>query len=330
VVGIIVFIAVAYVVVKFRQRPGHDDVPRQIHGAPKLEVTWTIIPALILAVVAVPTIKTVFDLAKEPENSLEINVVGQQWWWEFQYPGQAGPNGPIVTANEMVIPAGVRVKLSMTSRDVIHSFWIPRLNGKRDVVPGRIQSWWLEADEPGEFLGQCTEFCGLSHANMRMRVVALSPPDFQRWVTNQELPAAPAPAGAAEAGQTVFAGQCARCHTINGLKDANGQLLVSQADQQLVSGAAPNLTHLMSRTIFASGVLPLKLPNCTGDVGPSVTGTPTNCLNTVQLSQWLRNAPGVIPMAVIPNSQGLIQGMPNLNLSEQQISDLVAYLSTLK
>jgi cytochrome c oxidase subunit 2 len=333
VVGLAVFVVAAYIMIRFRHRKGHEDeVPRQIHGAPRLEVMWTIAPAVLLAFVAVFTVRTLFDLAKSPSNPLRVTVIGQQWWWEFQYPDLKDASGqPIVTADEMVIPAGKNVELAITSRDVIHSFWIPRLNGKRDAVPGRVHPLTMEADQPGEFYGQCTEFCGLSHANMRMRVVALTDSDFATWVENQHKPAADATQEVAAAGQTVFKSQCVRCHTINGLKDATtGQALVSQADQQLVAGAAPNLTHLMSRTTFAGAVFDLKRPGCTGDLQGLPTGTPVNCLNSNQLSAWLRNAPGVLPMFVQPNAEGKYRGMPNLGLSETQIAQLVAYLATLK
>jgi len=232
----------------------------------------------------------------------------------------------------MVIPAGKAVALDITSRDVIHSFWIPALNGKRDAVPGRIQPLNMEADAPGEFYGQCTEFCGLAHAKMRMRVVSLSQADYDAWVANQLKPAADAPAANTEAvaGETLFKSQCARCHTINGLTDANGQPIVSQANEQLVSGAAPNLTHLMSRTVFAGATYDLKRPNCTGDLQGLPTGTPVECLNAVTLSAWLRNPPALVPMDAVQNANGQYRGMPNLGLSESQIAQLVAYLATLK
>ncbi len=137
---------------------------------------------------------------------------------------------------------------------MIHSFWIPNLNGKKDAVPGRVAAAHLEADEPRRVLGQCTEFCGLSHANMRMRVVALARADYDAWVANQVKPATDPTDPAAQAGETIFKSQCARCHTITGLTDDKGQQIVSQANTQLVSGAAPNLTHLMSRTMFAGGM----------------------------------------------------------------------------
>jgi cytochrome c oxidase subunit 2 len=334
VVGVIVLLVTLFIVLRFRRRKDHEgDVPTQIHGAPRLEVMWTIAPAVLLAFVAVFTIKTLFDLAQTPNDPLHVTVIGQQWWWEFQYPDVKDANGrPIVTANEMVIPAGKAVALDITSRDVIHSFWIPALNGKRDAVPGRIQPLNMEADAPGEFYGQCTEFCGLAHAKMRMRVVSLSQADYDAWVANQLKPAADAPAANTEAvaGETLFKSQCARCHTINGLTDANGQPIVSQANEQLVSGAAPNLTHLMSRTVFAGATYDLKRPNCTGDLQGLPTGTPVECLNAVTLSAWLRNPPALVPMDAVQNANGQYRGMPNLGLSESQIAQLVAYLATLK
>jgi cytochrome c oxidase subunit 2 len=332
VVGVLVMGVTIFIVIRFRRRKGHEDeVPKQIHGAPRLEVMWTIAPAVLLAVIAVFTIKTIFELAQTPKDPVNVTVIGQQWWWEFQYPDLKTASGlPVVTANEMVIPAGKPIALSIQSRDVIHSFWIPALNGKRDAVPGRDQPLTMEATNPGEFYGQCTEYCGLSHANMRMRVIALSEADFQAWVQNQLKPAADATDPTAQAGETVFKSQCVRCHTVTGLTDATGKPLVSQANTQLVSGAAPNLTHLMTRTVFAGATQPLLRPGCAGDLQGQVTGTPQKCVDIEALSRWLRNPPGVLPMDVTPNDQGKLRGMPNLHLSEKQIAQLVAYLSTLK
>jgi cytochrome c oxidase subunit II len=327
VVLVVVVAVVAVILVKFNGKK-RDAVPKQIHGHPKLEIMWTLAPALLLAVIAVPTIATIFSLAEKPENPVKITVIGQQWWWEYDYPGLG-----IITANEMVIPAGTPVELSITSRDVIHSFWIPRLNGKKDAVPNRVHFLKMQADEPGVYWGQCTEFCGLSHANMRMRVVALPQAEYDVWVANMQQPAVSPTDELALLGEAVFAGQCVRCHQVDGLLDVDGNPLNSQPQTQLVAGAAPNLTHLMSRETFAGGTFDLKKPGCENPSSYSAsypTGTSTECLNVPDLERWLRNAPAMKPMSVTPNDDGLIRGMPNLGLSENQIDQLVAYLATLK
>ncbi len=336
VVGLIVMAAVVYCIWKFRERPGHDSIPHQSHGNPKVEISLTALSAAILLVVAVPTVNTLFDISNRPKDTaFEVTVIGQQWWWEFQYksPGMEG----IVTATELVIPVGKKVRLSVTSRDVIHSFWIPKLNGKRDAVPNRVQPLNMEASEPGIYEGQCTEFCGLSHANMRQRVVALSEADFATWVANQLKPAVKPTAETLESkGEATFISQCARCHQVGGLVDDKGEPQNSKADEQLVSGAAPNLTHLMSRSVFAGGMFDLSLRSeaCDAKTAPKTaglpTGTPDGCLNRADLEAWLRNAPAVKPMYSIQNKDKLYRGMPNLNLSEAQIDELVAYLTTLK
>jgi cytochrome c oxidase subunit II len=336
VVGLIVIAAVAYCIWKFRERPGHDSIPHQSHGNPKVEISLTALSAAILLVVAVPTVNTLFEISNRPnDTALEVTVIGQQWWWEFQYK-TAGMEG-IVTATELVIPVGKKVRLSVTSRDVIHSFWIPKLNGKRDAVPNRVQPLNMEATTPGIYEGQCTEYCGLSHANMRQRVVALSEADFATWVANQLKPAAKPAADTLESkGEATFINNCARCHQVTGLVDDKGVPQNSKADEQLVSGAAPNLTHLMSRSVFAGGMFDLSLRSeaCNAKTAPSTaglsTGTPDGCLNRADLEAWLRNAPAVKPMYSIQNKDKLYRGMPNLNLSEAQIDELVAYLTTLK
>lgn len=343
VVGLIVVAAVVYCIVKFRERPGHDSIPHQSHGNPKVEITLTALSAAILLVVAVPTVNTLFEITNRPKDTgLEVTVVGQQWWWEFQYktPGTEG----IVTSTELVLPIKTKVRLSITSRDVIHSFWIPKLNGKRDAVPNRVQPLNMEASEPGIYEGQCTEFCGLSHANMRQRVVALTAEDFATWVANQQKAVAkPAADTLASKGESQFISQCARCHQINGLVDDKGNPQNSKADEQLVSGAAPNLTHLMSRSVFAGGKFDLMIKDgtllateCKNATAPTAAGQPTGtvnpdkCLNRPDLEAWLRNAPSVKPMYAIQNKDKLYRGMPNLNLTEAQIDELVAYLKTLK
>ena len=339
VVFVFINFGVLYVAFRFRRRAGEQDVfPEQVHGNTKLELGWTIIPALVLAGIAVGTIATLITLNAEPDNmaqDVEIRVVGQQWWWAFEY--DLGRDGTVdfVTANEMIIPTGTPVNLVMTSRDVIHSFWIPALNGKKDVAPGRVSKLWMQADKPGRFLGQCTEFCGLSHGYMRMMAVAKSPGDFDQWVAGQMTKAAIPEAGtAARRGLETFTSTCTGCHLINGVNTADctpistekqydpkantcwmGASPFTSAAQ--VSGAAPNLTHLMTRYVFVGALYELR-------------NVETGALNVNNLEGWLRNPGDYKPMAPDPtrgNTYG--RGMPNMKLTEDQIDDLVAYFSTL-
>ena len=344
IIGLIVAAAVIYSIVKFRDKG--QPIPKQSHGNPALEITLTIIPALILAVVGVFTFRTVFDLNKTSDTQMIINVTGQQWWWEYDYPtnNEYGITQPIITSGQLVIPVGTKVLLRETSRDVIHSYWIPALNGKRDAVPGRITLNRIEADEPGIYAGQCTEFCGLSHANMRMEAVALSKEDFAKWVANELKPyEAPAKNTLAKEGETVFLNQCSRCHQVNGLTREDGTAVIAAPDENVWSGAAPNLSHLMSRNTFAGAMFDLLTPECRTDVWKSeseafgakyLAGVDESCLNQTDLRGWLRNAPEVKPMyanpALLADTGGKYRGMPNLGLSESDIEKLVAYLLTLK
>jgi cytochrome c oxidase subunit 2 len=344
IIGLIVAAAVIYSIIKFRDKG--QPIPKQSHGNPALEITLTIIPALILAVVGVFTFRTVFDLNKTSDTQMIINVTGQQWWWEYDYPtnNEYGITQPIITSGQLVIPVGTKVLLRETSRDVIHSYWIPALNGKRDAVPGRITLNRIEADEPGIYAGQCTEFCGLSHANMRMEAVALSKEDFAKWVANQlKAYAAPAESTLAKEGETVFLNQCSRCHQVNGLTREDGTAVIAAPDENVWSGAAPNLSHLMSRNTFAGAMFDLLTPECRTDVWKSesatfgakyLAGVDESCLNQTDLRGWLRNAPEVKPMyanpALLADTGGKYRGMPNLGLSESDIEKLVAYLLTLK
>ncbi len=344
IIGVIVAVAVIYTMIKYRDRG--QPIPEQTHGKPALEITLTIIPALILAVVSVFTFGAIFKLAKTDDTEMIINVTGQQWWWEYDYPVQNefGITQPIITSGQLVMPVGTKVLLRETSRDVIHSYWIPALNGKRDAVPGRIHTLRLEADKPGIYAGQCTEFCGLSHANMRMEAVALSKEDFAKWVANQQAPyVAPAKDTLAKQGEEVFLNQCVRCHQVNGLTRADGTPAIAAPDENVWSGAAPNLSHLMSRNTFAGAMFDLLSKQCRDEVwnasGDAIgakylAGVDEKCLNQKDLRAWLRNAPEVKPMYANPAdlavSNGKYRGMPYLALSEDDINKLVAYLLTLK
>ncbi len=344
IVGVIVFAAIAYAVFRFKDRG--QPIPEQTHGKPVLEIGMTILPGLILAGIGIFTFQTIFDLAKTDDTEMVINVTGQQWWWEYDYPVQEkyGITDPIITSGQLVIPTGTKVLLRETSRDVIHSYWIPALNGKRDAVPGRVHYLRLEADEPGIYAGQCTEFCGLSHAVMRMEAVALDKDDFDAWVKGQlSLAASPAEGTLAKEGESVFLNQCVRCHQVNGLKKADGSPAIAAPEENVWSGAAPNLTHLMSRNTFAGASWDLLTKQCRKDVwGASseefgkkyLAGVAEECLNQTDLRRWLRNAPAMKPMYADPTkleaTGGKYRGMPNLGLSEDDIDKLVAYLATLK
>lgn len=340
IVLVVVLSVVAFVTWRFRDRG--QPVPEQTHGNPKLEIALTILPALILAGVAIPSVATLMDLNETADTECIVNVTGQQWWWEMDYPVQDGCGGvesPIITSGQMVIPTGTKVLIRGTSRDVIHSFWIPKLNGKRDMVPGRVHTLRMEADEPGIYAGQCAEFCGLSHANMRMEVVALDPDDFEAWKANQLEDYESPTDEQALAGEQAFITNCARCHQIDGLTDSNGDPVIARPDLQVYSGAAPNLTNLMTRNTFAGATWDLLTesqrevvweadPDEFGDL--YLAGVTDEFFNEVDMREWLRNAPVKKPMYTdaesLEETDGLVRGMPYLALSEDQIDDLLAYL----
>ncbi len=340
-VGVVVLSIVGFAVWKFKDRG--QPIPEQTHGKPKLEIALTILPALILVGVAIPTVGTIMALAETDDTECVVNVTGQQWWWEFDYPVQDGCGGitePIVTSGQMVIPADTNVLIRGTSRDVIHSFWIPRLNGKKDMVPGRVHTLRMQADQPGIYAGQCAEFCGLSHANMRMEVVALNDGDFETWKANQlEDYQSPEEGTLAAAGEQTYITNCARCHQIDGLTDSDGELVVSRPDLQVFSGAAPNLTNLMTRNTFAGATWDLISQDRRDEVWGAdpdefgdlyLAGVQDEWFNEVDLREWLRNSPAKKPMYTDPTrleeTDGLVRGMPYLALSEDQIDELLAYL----
>ena len=242
--GVIIFFLVEglllFVLYRFREKPDDNQLPIQRHGNTRLEIGWTIVPSLIMLAIAVPTIATIVDLSRRPEGALQVEVIGHQWWWEFRYRGADGQ--PVVVANEMSIPVGQKVEVRLTSVDVIHSFWVPNLAGKQDVVPGNVTSMWFNAKESGEYFGQCAEFCGESHAFMRFKVVARPPAEFDRWLADQARPAAPAAADVARGQQIFLNNACIGCHAIGGTA-AQGQV-------------GPNLTHFGSRTSMLANILP--------------------------------------------------------------------------
>ena len=345
IVGVIVLGAVGWAV--FRYRDKGQPMPEQTHGKPALEIALTILPALILVGVGIPTVSTIFDLAETDDTECIINVTGQQWWWEYDYPAQDGCGGisaPIVTSGQLVMPTDTNVLLRLTSRDVIHSFWIPALNGKKDTVPGRVHLLRMQADQPGIYAGQCTEFCGLSHANMKMEAVALDAADFETWKANQlEDYVAPEAGSLAALGEVTYTANCAYCHQVNGLTttgpDGTVTPVLANPDQFVVSGAAPNLTHLMTRNTFAGATWDLLTEECRARVWNAppaefgalyLEGVTPECLNQVDLREWLRNAPAKKPMyaseAQKANTGGLVRGMPALGLSETQIDQIIAYL----
>jgi len=255
-VFVVVELMLLVAIVRFRHREGRA-APRPTHGHTLMEIGWTLAPAVILVFVAVPTVRTIFATAGEaPADALKVDVIGHQWWWEFRYQ-ELG----LVTANELHVPLGRVVQLSITSVDVIHSFWAPPLGGKRDAIPGHVTRIAFRPDSVGDYSGQCAEFCGVSHANMRLRVIVDSDSGFGRWATVQLAgPAAPAPRTLAERGKAVFArSACIGCHTIQGVSPG-------------VIG--PNLTHVGSRATIASGLFPN---------------------DSAHLASWIADAPALKP-----------------------------------
>jgi len=263
--GIFAVVAVVLVLalLRFRERDPAA-LPRQVRGNARLELAWTIAPVVALTFIAFPTVRTVFQTQAPPRaDALRVRVVGHQWWWEFQYPDLG-----FATATDLYLPAGQRVVLEVSSPDVIHSFWVPQLGGKRDAIPSQVNRILLTPDKPGEYPGQCAEFCGVSHANMRHTAVVAAAPDFRAWVAAQQAaPAEPADGSPAARGREVFrTGACVGCHTIRGLSAGT---------------IGPDLTHVGSRRSLAGGML---VPN-----------TPEH------LARWLKDPPAVKPGSLMPD-----------------------------
>jgi cytochrome c oxidase subunit 2 len=330
-----------YTIIRFRHRPGAPD-PEHVHGNTTLEVLWTVIPAIILACIAVPTVKTIFQTqARAAASALQVEVYGHQWWWEFRYP-QYG----VVTADELYLPIGRKVNFSLRTVDVLHSFWVPQLGGKRDVISNHVNYLWYTPDSTlsaSVWNGTCNEYCGASHANMRFRAYTVPAPDFERWAAHQAkgavfpadtsahgaggdssyvfpvaqmpdnaVPHTPLPptesfasglTGDPAAGfKTYSSSACIGCHTIKGNPSSVGVI-------------GPNLTHVASRHTIGAGLYPN---------------------DALHLEYWIKNAHAMKPgVAMFVLGKGEIDpetGKPSPvgTLTDQQIADIVAYLQQLK
>jgi len=240
-----------YAAVRYRRRAAvdvgkADPEPAQVYGSPPLEVAWTVAPLLIVFVLFLVVVRSVVEAqqANDDPPAVRLQVIGHQWWWELVYPHDQ-PEQSIRSANEIHVPVGedgrpARIEIELLSADVIHSFWVPRLAGKTDLIPGRTNRMWFACGEPGTYFGQCAEFCGLQHANMKLRVVVESRAEFDRWLQNERQPAAEVPS-AARGREKFLSLSCVNCHTIRGTV-ARGTV-------------GPDLTHLMARRTLAAGVV---------------------------------------------------------------------------
>lgn len=303
VVMAIVFVVVegvlVYAIFRFRRKSA-DEMPEQSHGNTRLEIAWTIAPVLLLLIVMVPSVQLIFENADTPGDAYEVAVIGHQWWWEFEYTdcGDVDCAG-LNTANELHIPQGQPVNFTLVSDDVIHSFWVPKIGGKRDVLPvpnnadgdldlehQRANQLWLQGDKIGEFFGQCAELCGISHANMRFRVMVDSPSDFSQWVNDQKATASLPDTG--NAAYTPLTTLCIACHTIKGTI--------------LAGTAGPDLTHYGSRTTLGSSMADNNAEN---------------------LKEWLRDPEGFKP----GNKMALL--IKENTLNTEQIDALTEYLLSL-
>jgi cytochrome c oxidase subunit II len=295
----VVFSLMVYVVVKFRSRSSDDGrEPPQVYGSNQVELAWTVIPVLIVLILFLATARVILSIqdAPKPAAAIDVIAIGHQYWWEFRYPGLG-----VVTANELHVPVSdpknpTPTFITLLSADTDHSFWVPQLAGKTDLIPNRTNRTWIDPHQTGIFLGQCAQYCGVQHAKMLLRVYVEPRGDFDKWVAQEKLPAAAAPltAGvvsvggdaAVEAGRRVFESTaCINCHAVQGTV-ANGRF-------------GPDLTHLMSRDTIASG---------------AATNTPEN------LRTWIQD-----PDSIKPGSL-----MPAMKLNKPDLDALTAYLETLR
>lgn len=289
----IVLTVLVLALLKFRRKPGDDVLPEQSFGNMKLEVAWTVIPTLLIVAITIPTLGGVFELSKHPDVNqkiIEVEVTGKQWWWEFDYKKEL-----ISTGTDLHVEVGTQVILHMTSADVIHSWWVPRIGGKRDATPGRTYPMYFRPNRVGTFDGQCAELCGASHALMGTKIIVHpreGEDSYENWVRKAQAGPVKPTTPAQEAGQKVFLTKgCVACHNITGVAD------LATGARSRTSG--PNLTHVGSRIAIAGATLP---------------NTPEN------IAKWVKNPQSVKPGAL----------MSNLGLNDQEANDVAAYLTSLK
>ncbi|MGA2389667.1 MAG: cytochrome c oxidase subunit II [Candidatus Sulfotelmatobacter sp.] len=267
---IVVFALLLYSVVKFRKRKNDDGrEPPQVFGSNQVELAWTVIPVLIVVALFMATARVIAGIQKvpRPDNAIEVIAIGHQFWWEYRYPALG-----VVTANELHVPVSddnrpTPTFIQLWSADTDHSFWIPRLAGKTDLIPNHPNSMWIDPHETGLYLGQCAQYCGTQHAKMLLRVYVQSPDEFARWIQEQRQPAITR--NEITQGQRIFeTTACVNCHKVAGTL-ANGRF-------------GPDLTHLMSRDTIAAG---------------AAKNTPEN------LRQWILNPAGIKPGSLMPAMQ---------------------------
>jgi cytochrome c oxidase subunit II len=279
-----------YAVIRFRYRPSDSErEPPQIYGSNQIELSWTVIPILIVVMLFLSATRVILSTqaAPKPASALDVTVIGHQFWWEYRYPKLG-----VVTANELHVPISDPTKptptyLALSSADTDHSFWVPRLAGKTDLIPNRLNTMWIDPQKPGLYLGQCAQYCGTQHALMLLRVYAQSPEDFAAWIKQQQRPAAQDVSAnpAVAEGQTVFMhSACINCHAVAGTV-ATGRF-------------GPDLTHLASRDTIASG---------------PIQNTPEN------LRKWIADPNSIKP--------GVL--MPSMHLNDHDLDVITAYLTTL-
>lgn len=364
--GVIVFVLVEalliYVMFRFRRRPG-DAEPEHVHGNTTLELAWTIAPVIILAIIAVPTVRSIWRFqAPPPAGALQIDVIGHQWWWEFRY-----PEFNFTTANEVYIPTGRTVHFTLQSKDVIHSFWIPQLAGKRDAITNRTNHLWFTPDsvDTRAFIGSCNEYCGASHANMRFRAFTVSPAEFDSWVAGQQQnaifppPAPPAPTTATPAAATaqaepapaaptpgyMFPAEQLPAHVVPDTPIPAG---LTFDDAALAAGDAQRGFDLYSSSSCIGCHRIRGNPRSPGVIGPDLThfgsrhtlGAGLFPNDARHLALWIKNARKMKPMGttsmptlgmgeVDPITRSTVTAALG-GLTDQQIADIVAYLLSLK
>ena len=311
--GAVVFVAVQgaliYLLIKFRRR-SESHIPEQVEGNHTLEFAWTAGPTALVVLVAIPTIFTIFDNQVSPEpGALTVDVIGHQWWFEFRYDHPDDPTKDVVFAGDLHIPVNEVVNVNLDSVDVIHSFWIPKIAGKVDMVPNNDNTMWIQGDQTGTYYGQCAEFCGVQHANMRFKVEVQTREDFDAWLRAQATPPPESQDPLVVEGSKVFrSAGCSGCHAVDPI-----------ANDGVAGREGPNLAHVASRTNLAGGMFDNRGED--GNVNLAILQQ--------NLRTWISD-----PESVKPGNTMASEGAPYIDpenaLNEAELSAIVAYLSSLK